>query len=214
MILFTDRTKVIVLVVFVFSMLSANCSKVSRFVESSKPYHTETYEPILNQWTRHARIQHGLEVELIAAATFKSKTFRRAYADEYAQAYKLTQEEKSRFMQDQLRAADSSHEVVLASFVPEKKWDTFDKPGSMWKLYLVNDNKERVSPLEVRRIKRQKAVTSHFFPYVTPWKSVYVMRFPCRIPGSDRLIIGEKTKEVTFVITSVLGSTEMHWGLE
>ena len=76
-------------------LFTANCTKVSKFVESAEPYHTETYKRVCDRWSREVRIHRGLEVLLIASATFKSDEFRRAYVDEYAAAYKLTSEGKN-----------------------------------------------------------------------------------------------------------------------
>jgi hypothetical protein len=191
-----------------------NCTRVTRFVGSAGPYHTESYKRVWEQWSQEARIHHGFEVRLIASATFKSADFRRAYADEYAAAYQLIAEEKERFVEDQMKAGHLGHEFLLATFVPEKRWDDFDKADSMWKLLLVNDEGQRVAPVEVRDVERQKAIMSHFFPYVTPWKSVYMVRFPCNISGSNSPIIGDNTKKMRLIITSVLGTAEMHWNPE
>ena len=195
-------------------LFSENCTRVSRFVESVDPYHTDTYKRICDQWTREARIHHGFEVPLIVSATFKSADFRRAYADEYAEAYQLTPAGRKQFVEDQMKAGRLGHEFFMATFVRETGWDDFDKANSMWKLLLVNDEGERVAPVEVRNLKRQKAVMSHFFPYITPWKSVYMARFPCNITESDRPIIGDDTKEIKLVITSVLGTAELLWNFE
>lgn len=194
-------------------LCSANCTKVAHFVESSDLYHTEIYKKVCNTWSREARIHSGLQVELIVSATFKSAEFRRAYANEYAKAYKLTPEEKQRLLEDQLKAASYGHEFLMASFVPEKKWDDFDKFESMWKLYLTNDTNDRVVPVEVRKAKQKDAVAAHFFPHVTPWKSIYTVRFPCNIPATNEAIVGDNTREIKLVITSVLGSAEMSWKL-
>ncbi len=195
-------------------LFTGSCTRVARFLESADPYHTETYKNICEEWSREARIHRGLEVELIVSATFKSEEFRRAYVDEYAKAYKLTPDQKGQFMEDQLEAATQAHEFLIASFVPEKKWDDFDKADSMWKLYLLNDGNERVVPVEVRKVKRQDAVTPHFFPYVTPWKSTYIVRFPCSIPTTNQPLVKDNTKGIKLVITSVLGTAEMGWKLE
>lgn len=194
-------------------LFTGSCTRVDRFLESTDPYHTETYKEICNEWSREARIHRGLEVELIVSATFKSEEFRHAYADEYAKAYKLTPDEKKQFLEDQFKAATLSHEFLIASFVPNKEWDNFDKANSMWKLYLVNDQNERVVPVEVRKVKRQDAVTPHFFPYITPWKSIYAARFPYNIPGTSHPLIKDDTKGVKLVITSVLGTAEMRWSI-
>jgi hypothetical protein len=65
--------------------------------------------------------------------------------------------------------------------------------------------------VEVRRVRREDAVTPHFFPYVTPWKSVYTVKFPYNILITDERIIEEDTQEIKLVITSVLGTAEMDW---
>ncbi|UCD86653.1 MAG: hypothetical protein JSV01_02425 [Desulfobacterales bacterium] len=195
-------------------LFTGNCAQISRFVGSAVSYHTETYKTVCDEWSREARIHRGLEVELIVSATFKSEEFRRAYAEEYAKAYRLTPEKKKQFVDDQLEAATRGHEFLMAAFVPEEKWDDFDQPNSVWKLYLVNDQNERVEPVEVRSVRRQDAVTPHFFPYVTPWKSVYKVRFPYNIPTTDQPIIEENTKEIKLVITSLLGTAELGWKLE
>jgi hypothetical protein len=195
-------------------LFTGNCAQISRLIGSAVSYHTETYKTVCDEWSREARIHRGLEVELIVSATFKSEEFRRAYAEEYAKAYRLTPEKKKQFVDDQLEAATRGHEFLMAAFVPEEKWDDFDQPNSVWKLYLVNDQNERVEPVEVRSVRRQDAVTPHFFPYVTPWKSVYKVRFPHNIPTTDQPIIEENTKEIKLVITSVLGTAELGWKLE
>lgn len=195
-------------------LFSGNCTRVSRFVESADPFHTDTYKRVCDQWSQEARIHHGFEVSLIVSATFKSADFRRAYADEYAEAYQLTPAGRKQFVEDQMKAGRLGHEFVMAVFLPETRWDDFHKANSVWKLLLVNDEGERVAPVEVRNLKRQKAVMSHFFPYITPWKSVYMVRFPSNITESDRPIIGDDTKEIKLVITSVLGTAELLWNLE
>jgi ribosomal protein S17E len=204
--------------VFLFAVMAvalADCSSAGRFIKSARsPYRTMTYKETLDTWSREARIHQGFAVELIVSATFKSKAFRRAYAEEYGEVFRLTQEENKRFVEDQIQAADKNHEFVVATFVPEKKWDEFDKPDSMWKFYLFHDGDERVEPLEVKKRKERDATVSYFFPYVTPWKSVYVVKFPHPFPGSDEARVGNETKSITLVITSVLGAAELAWDLD
>ena len=195
-------------------LFTLNCTRVTQIVESDDPYHTKAFKKVCNTWSREDRIHRGLEVELIVSATFKSEEFRRAYADEYARAYMLTPEAKKQFLEAQLMGAAHGHDFLMASFVPEKDWDDFGKAGSMWKLYLVNDLNDRVVPVEVRKVKRKDAVIPHFFPYITPWKSTYTIRFPYNIPATNLPIIKDTTKSVRLVITSVLGTAEMEWKLE
>jgi hypothetical protein len=195
-------------------LLSTGCAKISRFVASANPYHSATYEGVYEKWTREARVHRGLEVVLIATATFKSEEFRRAYAEEYAKAHRLAPEEKRSLLEEQLGAARLGHDFILASFVPDKRWDDFHNTNATWRLYLVNEMGERVAPLEVRKLKGREPVVSHFFPHITPHKSVYVVSFPDSVPGGGPPFLREGVKAVTLVITGVLGTAQMRWEFE
>jgi hypothetical protein len=192
----------------------AGCAKLGRFVDSTNRYYTNDYKKICTKWTREARIHRGLEVDLIVSATFKSQEFRAAYAREYAAAYQLTTDDAECLPDDQTEGAAESLEFFVATFVPEKKWDEFDKYDSVWKIYFLNDNNDRVVPMEVRRLKGKAAIASHFFPYVTPWKSLYTVRFPRHLPEKGLPVVGDDTKTIRLVITGVLGTAEMTWNLQ
>jgi hypothetical protein len=216
--LLLNRGKIAIFpIVAVLLLFIGNCSSVSRVVKSADPFYTAGYKEVLQTWTREARIHRGLEVELIVSATYKSENFRRAYADEYAEAYQLTPEAKKQFVEDQLESAAHGYEFVMASYVPQEEWDDFHRANSMWKIYLVNDLDERVVPVEVRQLKRQGktqrqgAIKSHFFPYDTPWKSLYTVTFPQDIPSTNRPVISGDTKHIKLVIASVVGTAEMEW---
>ncbi len=58
------------------------------------------------------------------------------------------------------------------------------------------------------------ATISHFYPFVTPWKFVYQVRFPRVYPGTEEPVIGNHTKTVSLVLTGVQGTTAMQWHLD
>lgn len=184
---------------------------VERIKESYDPYYGGQYKATLTDWSREARIYRGLGVELIATATFKSSEFRDAYSNEYARAYKLTGSEKTKLLKDQKNAALAYNDFLLAAYVPDKKLDDFHKKDSIWKIYLTVGKDGLIKPLEIRKIKKVDAVTTHFFPYITPWKSVYLVRFPAISPATGKALIDGGAENIKLIITSVLGSAEMVW---
>jgi hypothetical protein len=200
-------------------LFTGACAEVSDIVKPADPFFTKAYKPVCEAWSRDARIYRGLEVELIATATYKSEEYRRAYTDEYAKAYQLTNKQKEDFLQDQLDSLTRGHEFIMASFVSLEQWDDFHRADSMWKIYLENDQEDRVVPVEIRQFKRQgkvrrrDSVKSHFLPYDTPWKSVYTIRFPYSVPGTSRPVVSDETKSFKLIITSVLGTAQMEWDL-
>jgi hypothetical protein len=207
--------KGLVFLVCIFTAsLFSGCTKFKSFLKSSDPYHTEGYRAIVDKWSREARIHRGMEVQLIASATYQSQEFKQAYIDEYAEAYGLKEDEAAKVPQAHLGHRENTHEFMLATYVPEKKWDEFDKAESMWKLYLVNDGNERVAPLRIKRLQSKDAIAIHFFPYITPWKTVYLVSFPASAGNTKAPIIREDTATIRLVIASVLGSAQMVWNLQ
>ncbi len=171
------------------------------------------YKTVFKLWTREDRIYKGFDCKLIATATYKSIQFRKAYTREYSQLYRLNAADEEKFYKDQENAADTYNEFIFAAYVPEKKWDDFQKEKSTWKIYLRVDDGAWITPVEIRKLERNNVVLKHFFPYVTPWKSVYLVRFPSRHRETGETLVGDMAGTLTFSVSSVLGSAEMAWDL-
>lgn len=184
---------------------------IEEVYDSQDPYHGGNYREFLDFWTRKARIYvGGFDLELVVAATFKTHAFREAYTAEYARAYKLNRVETDKLLQDQIHAARMYNDIVISAFMPDKRWNDFHEKDTIWKVYLISDDTVRVKPLEVRRLKNVDAVLTHFFPYISPWDVVYLVRFPASA-GTGEPVYSAKTKSVKLVITSVRGSAELAW---
>jgi len=200
-----------VLIVIALCLGCRGFGPVERLKESYDPYHGGQYKASLTDWSREARIYRGLGVELIVTATFKSSKFRDAYSNEYARAYKLSDSEKIKLLKDQKNAALAYNDFLLAAYVPDKKLNDFNKKDSIWKLYLTAGKDGRIAPLEIRKIKKVDAVITHFFPYITPWKSVYLVKFSAISPTTGNSMNDGGTEKIKLIITGVLGSAEMVW---
>jgi len=208
------KSQILIVCLVLFVLLSVGCAKIHRFIKSTKPYLTQGYKDALNRWTREARVYKGLGNELIVSVTFKSREFRLAYVQEFAKAYRLTRHEEEKLLKDQLRAANMYHDFIMAAYVPENRLNDFDSLNSIWKIYLINNRNERVVPLEVSRVKERRLALAHFFPYISPWKIVYQIRFPTKISGTNVDIIDENTTKIRVIVTSMLGTAEMSWRLK
>ncbi len=186
-------------------------SSVKQIEASSDPYQGSTYKAVLMKWTSEARIYRGLDLELMTSATFKSPEFREVYANEYARTYKLSRKEKGKLIKDQKQASLIYNDFIMSAYVPDKKWNDFNKKDSIWKIYLNAGDKTKITPIEIRKIKKIDAVLTHFFPYINTWETIYLVRFPVKLPGTDKNIIDDTCSNIKIVITSVLGTTEIIW---
>ena len=172
------------------------------------------YQRVLNKWTRTGRIYQGFDLELIFSGTFKSSEFRSAFKEETARVYQLPEAEKTKLAQDQRRAGLEHNEFILAAYVPEEKENDFDKKKSIWKIYLVLDENLPESPLEIRKIDKKDASLIHFFPHITPWQSVYIVRFPVAFSKSGGRLMGDGAKIIKLVVTGVAGAAELEWNVK
>ncbi|MDX2448588.1 MAG: hypothetical protein QNK29_15470 [Desulfobacterales bacterium] len=169
------------------------------------------YGDVLESWTQESRLYDGLSTKLISKATFKTAAFRQAYATEYARLYKLEGTEYDKLVADQQKEAADYHDFVIAVYVPEKQWDDFSKDTSMWKIYMTRDNVEQIRHLEIRKLKAKDPITAYFYPYMTTWKSIYLVRFPTIDPKTGNHLTDDLHDAVTLVMTSVIGSVEFKW---
>ena len=171
------------------------------------------YQQVFEDWTQEDRIYKGFDCKLIAAATYKAMPFRRAYTQEYAELYRLNPAEKDKFLKDQEDAAATYIEFIFAAYVPDNQWDDFQEEKSTWKIDLSIDGGARVAPVEIRKMERNNVVLKHFFPYVTPWKSVYLLRFPPTRRDTGEALVEDHSRLLTLSVSSILGAAEMTWEL-
>ena len=45
------------------------------------------------------------------------------------------------------------------------------------KLYLIRDGRFRVEPFEIRKGKKGRTLSESFYPFISPWSSIYIFKF-------------------------------------
>lgn len=172
------------------------------------------YNEALKAWTRSGSIYRKFGTELLVTATYQSLPFREAYVSAYARAEQLNQEQKEALWQRQLAEARQSHEFLVAAFVPESEASDLANPASGWRFYLETDRGDRVSPEDLRRIRKITPFITGFYPYVTPWAKVFKVRFPTRNPASGDPFPAPGDQTLSLVITSPSGMVRLTWQLQ
>jgi hypothetical protein len=192
--------------VFVFlipSLLAIGCRQ-QNITAGPKP--AERYDAVMTEWTREARSYAGIDLQLLVVATYRSDPFETAYVSEYSKIHKLDPLETERMKGDQAKGTRQYYQFLVAAYVPEKRLDDFGRDDSIWRIYLTVDNR-RIEPTEVKKMKFADAKIAHFFPYVTPWKSAYRIRFP-KPHGQPENSIGKK---IRLDIAGVAGNVSLDW---
>jgi hypothetical protein len=171
---------------------------------------SQAYRDVFDQWTREQTIYSQFETRAHIAATQKSRDFNQAYLAEYARIYLVGDHEKR--TQEAVLTDQSSRSVdfVFYAYTPEKESNDFEQRDSIWKIFLVRGEGERLEPVDIKKIEEVTPVIRMLFPYVNPhYGNFYSIRFsqtePIRSAGT-----GETVRQA-LIFASVLGSAELVW---
>jgi len=168
----------------------------------------------LSRWTRSKNVFKGFEDRLYISATFKSRAFRKAYAQYYAQSYRLDSDYSAALLKREMDRADKFNEVFFTVYTPEGDWNDFNKKNSVWKIYLEDNLGNRLEPISVERVDGSSSIIREFFPYFDLWSTAYSARFPKYSAGGTEPIPGKNTEYLKLVVTGVLASGELKWDLK
>jgi hypothetical protein len=171
---------------------------------SDAQYISPDYRAALEKWTRKGSMYKGLKTELLIASTYKTEGFRKAYTEEYCKIYSLTPRQSKMMMDDQIQAANDYDDFLVSMDAEEKQWDDFSERNSLWNIFLLRDGYFREKPLKVREVKEKRILYESFYPFISPWSSVYVFRFK----KTDKM---KTSKSLELVITGVPGSIKLKW---
>ncbi len=69
-------------------------------------------------------------------------------------------------------------EFISYAYIPGTS-NYFDRHGSIWTVFMVNERGDRIDPLELRRIEPITPVITEYFPYINPYYGMtYRLHFP------------------------------------
>jgi hypothetical protein len=184
-------------------MACPSCSHLESYIDIAKQKDlSRGYFETLDTWTRSQIVYSEFETRVHIRATYQGAVFKKAYLDEYARIYHLTDAEKKIREEAQVSIASDFSEFFFYAYIPDKDSNDFGKERSIWTIYLLNGSGNRIKPVEIRRIDQVTPLITSFYPYVNPaYGMCYHLKFP---PLS-------KEKPFKLVFTSVIGKVELNW---
>ena len=185
------------------------CSSVTSYLDIARDKGTsKAYMDVLNRWTRKETLYSQFETNIQISATYKGNVFNKAYLDEYARMYNLTETEKEKRSDLQAGFASDFREFLFYAYIPDKEANDFEKPNSIWKIFLLDEKGNRVEPLEIRKIEKITPVIEEFYPYINKYYGMfYSVKFP-PVPGGAA---DDTTGRMRLLFTGVLGKVELAW---
>lgn len=177
--------------------------------EASKAYFDE-----LKKWTSGKKIYEGVESRLYITATYKTEEFRKAYIERYAKSYELDESYKKALLERETDQAEKYNEFFFTAYTPEYRWNDFNRPDSVWKLYLEDSEGNSLKPISITKVDGSDPIIREFFPYFDLWSYGYIVRFPKYSETGTEPIPGPGTKNLKLIVTGVLAKGELEWRLK
>lgn len=188
--------------------LAAGCAPLAGQPEA-RP--ASAYREILDRWTRTDRQYDALQTKLYVSATYKSWPFRQAYVAQYARVFLLPDRERDALLARETASLDQFHEFVLSAYTPVRQSGDFLTRTGIWKLYLEGAGGARVGTARVERVPEPPQVLEAFFPYVTRWSRVFLVRFPKTTPDGQPVLTDPQTERFRLVLASTEARSTLTW---
>ena len=174
-----------------FAILIAGCAPGAvSMAEGPREYVPTDYDLVLERWTRTERLFLARELDdlLTVTATYESWDFRWAYVVRYAEDYRLTVDQRHALLARSLAETDRHHQFYVALYAQRHQWSDLNAENAAWIVRLIDDLGNETAPSEIEPIRRPGAIERTYFPYTTPWRRTYRVRFPVARPDGRRTI--------------------------
>ncbi len=189
------------------------CSRqVVQLEQGPREYVATDYDTVLRKWTRSEQLVSLAELDdlLTVTATFESWDFRWAYAIRYAEDYRLTIEQRRMLLERSLSDTREHHQFYVALYAQKHKFGDLKAKNPAWIVRLVDDQGNETAPSEIEKIKKPGAIEITYFPYTTPFRRAFRVRFPARRADGGETISNE-AKWFGLRFAGAQGNDELVW---
>ncbi|MFZ5892249.1 MAG: hypothetical protein ACOY0T_14420 [Myxococcota bacterium] len=188
--------------------------KAVDLAEGPREYVANDYETVLRHWTRQAELTNVSQMDnvLNVTATYESWDFRWAYVVRYAEDYRLTVDQRHDLLQRSLAESRDLHTFYLALYSQKYKWNDLTARQPAWIVRLIDDEGTETAPSSIDVIKRPGAIELTYFPYTTPWRSVFRVSFP-KVRADGRPTISSAARWFGLRFAGAQGNEELVWEL-
>ncbi|MBN2193665.1 MAG: hypothetical protein JW751_12680 [Polyangiaceae bacterium] len=168
------------LLVLLCAIVDAGCmAPTVSLREGLREYVADDYESVLKTWTREKRLVSVREFDnvLTATATYESWDFRWAYVIRYAEDYRLTVDQRRELLEASLAETREFHQFYVALYAKRPRWADLNADDPAWIVRLIDDLGNETAPSLIEAVAKPGAPELTYFPYTTPWRKAFRIRF-------------------------------------
>jgi hypothetical protein len=180
--------------------------------EGPREYVASDYDSVLKMWTRSEQLTNVnvMDNVLTVTSTYESWDFRWAYVVRYAEDYRLTIDQRHSLLERSLAETHDAHEFYVALYAEKYKWNDLTTSEPAWIVRLLDDEGTETAPSEIQTIRRPGAIELTYFPYTTPWRSAFRVRFP-KVRADGRPTISPAARWFGLRFAGAQGNQELVW---
>ncbi len=176
-------------------------------LSASWPERSGEYEDVTAAWTRRAVLRGQYQQVLELYGTFRSPTWRAAYAEREARIRKVEGAARDALFAKAKLAAEGDYEIALVVTTYDRTENDLQRGDrSVWRLALVDDKGIETPPSSIVRDKRPLEVLKVELPEVNEFAEVYVATFP-----RSANVLRDDARRMTFKMWSPRGGVELAW---
>src|SRR4029453_2253942 len=105
-----------------------------------------------------------------------------------------------------------AHQFYVALYGSNRRWTDLTKPNSSWSVRLIDDQGNETAPTKIDYIQKPGALERTYFPYTTPWRQAFRIRFPRSTEG--KVSIAPSAKWFGLRFAGAEGNQELRWDVE
>jgi hypothetical protein len=180
--------------------------------EGPREYVASDYDTVLKLWTRSEQLTtvNAMDNVLTVTSTYESWDFRWAYVVRYSEDYRLTVDQRHSLLERSLAETHEAHEFYVALYAQKYKWNDITTNEPAWIVRLIDDEGAETAPSEIQTIRRPGAIELTYFPYTTPWRSAFRVRFP-KVRADGRPTISPAARWFGLRFAGAQGNQELVW---
>jgi hypothetical protein len=195
---------------------TAACSTPTvKLTEGPREYAPTDYEVVLKRWTRSEDliVMNEMDNVLTVTATYESWDFRWAYTVRYADDYRLTVDQRRQLLERSLAETRKSHTFFVALYAQHFKWNDLKADNPAWIVRLIDDQGSETAPTDIETIRRPGAIEHTYFPYTSPWRSAFRIKFP-RTRADGRPTISPNARWFGLRFAGAQGNQALVWQID
>lgn len=183
--------------------------------EGPRSYSAKDYKRALENWTREVELLSVDEMDnvLTVTSTYQSWDFRHAYSERYARDYRLSASQKKQFLDRSLAESKEFHQFYVALYAQFPRWGDLEADEPAWIVRLVDSTGQETKPSEVHRVRRPSAMEQTYFPYTSPYRTVYRISFPAAVAGG-KSTLSQGAEWFGLRFAGAQGTTKVVWEVD